>query len=196
MLLILFILVIIVAFFGSQESLYKVHFTLPFDTTEYTITSDFGTRNDPMTDEIKQHNGIDVVPISHNILAIADGYVISSFYDEGNSGEYIILEHNISGTIFRSSYLHLKKNSRIVEVGDKVLQGQQIGVMGSTGKSTGPHLHLGLQKYNAFKKEFEYTSPTLIITNNQLPRNINLFNYSTNKYDNLFNQNNYEVLLN
>lgn len=149
-----------------------------------------------MNDEIKQHNGIDVVPISHNILAIADGYVISSYYDEEISGEYIIIEHNISGTIYRSSYLHLKENSRVVNVGEKVYQGQQIGLMGNTGKSTGPHLHFGLQKYNAFTKELEYTNPTSIITNNILSRNINLYNYSTNSYDNIFNQNNYEDLLN
>ena len=142
--LVLIILAILVAIFGGQESFYKSNFVLPFDTTQYSITSPYGERIDPISSEVKFHYGIDVVPISNNIVAIADGTIITSAYDPDSAGEYVIIEHKISGTTYRSSYYHLKENSRVVKNGDQVKQGQQIGIMGSTGYSTGTHLHFGL----------------------------------------------------
>ena len=65
---IIFIVLIIVALltslFGNQEMTYKTSFVLPFDTNNFTITSDYGLRNDPFTNEKSKHNGIDVVPVN------------------------------------------------------------------------------------------------------------------------------------
>ena len=191
--LVLIILAILVAIFGGQESFYKSNFVLPFDTTQYSITSPYGERIDPISSEVKFHYGIDVVPISNNIVAIADGTIITSAYDPDSSGEYVIIEHKISGSTYRSSYYHLKENSRVVKNGEQVKQGQQIGIMGSTGYSTGTHLHFVLQEYDTKTQKFEYVDPTSIIKNNITAKSFNLYDYDNNKFnvpfdrDNLYN---------
>lgn len=180
--IVLIILAIIAACFGNEEMIISSNFTLPFNTTNYAITSPFGTREDPISSEIKTHNGIDVVPSdTTDILSVADGVVVSSDIDS-QGAEYVIIEHNLGGTKYRTGYWHLKENSRCVKVGDNVKQGQQIGIMGSTGYSTGLHLHLFLQEYNSSKKSFEYKDPVNIIENKILPKNINLYNYDSNTY--------------
>ncbi len=188
--IVLIILAILVALFGNQESFYKSNFVLPFDTTEFTITSPYGPRIDPISFEEKVHNGIDVVPISSNIVAIANGKVVSSAYDPDSAGEYVIIEHKISGTTYRSGYYHLKENSRVVKSGEQVKQGQQIGLMGSTGYSTGTHLHFVLQEYNAKEKKFDYTDPTSIIKNKILAKSFNLYDYTNNRFNTPFDNKN------
>lgn len=183
-LLVIIILGIICSIFGNQQVVYKAAFTLPFDTTNYKITSEYGMRIDPISKEEKKHNGIDIVPVgTKNIVAIANGKVVVSEYEENGSGEYVVIEHSISGTTYRSSYLHLQENSRVVKVGDQVKQGQQVGLIGSTGYSTGVHLHFSLQTFNAKTKKFEYTDPTLVITNKVASKNYNLYDYNSNKYE-------------
>jgi murein DD-endopeptidase MepM/ murein hydrolase activator NlpD len=179
---VLIILAIIAACFGNEEMIIRSSFTLPFNTTDYVITSPFGTREDPISSEIKTHNGVDVVPHgTTDILAVGDGVVVSSDIDS-QGAEYVIIEHNFGGTKYRTGYWHLKENSRCVKVGDNVKQGQQIGIMGSTGYSTGPHLHFFLQEYDSSKKSFEYKDPINIIKNKILPESVNLYNYDTNSY--------------
>lgn len=179
---VLIILAILAACFGNEEMIIKSSFALPFNTTDYVITSEFGTREDPISSEIKTHNGIDVVPHgTTDILAVGDGVVVSSEIDS-QGAEYVIIEHNFSGTKYRTGYWHLKENSRCVKVGDKVKQGQQVGIMGSTGYSTGPHLHLFLQEYDSSKHKFEYKDPISILKNKMLPESVNLYNYDTNSY--------------
>lgn len=178
LIIVLIIVSILAALFGNQESLYKSNFVLPFDTTEFSITSPYGPRIDPISFEEKVHHGIDVVPVSSNIVAVANGKVVSSAYDPDNSGEYVIIEHKIGGTTYRSGYYHLKEDSRVVEVGDEVSQGQQLGIMGTTGYSTGTHLHFVLQEYNAKNKTYEYSDPTSIIKSKILAKTITLYDYS------------------
>lgn len=77
------------------------------------------------------------------VLAVKDGTVIvSQALKSGSSyysyGEYVIIDHH-DGTY--TLYAHMQPDSRLVNVGDEVKQGQQIGVVGTTGNSTGPHLH-------------------------------------------------------
>lgn len=176
--IILIIISILAALFGSDTAFYQSYFVLPFDTDNYTITSPYGERIDPISGEQSFHSGIDVVPTSSNIVAIADGIVVvSEVQDMG--GESIIIEHKLGGQVYRSSYHHLKENSRVVNVGDQVKQGQQIGVMGSTGYSTGPHLHFSLQKFSATNQKFEHTDPSIVINNKISAKEYNLFDYST-----------------
>lgn len=176
--LVLIILSILAALFGSDTAFYQSYFVLPFDTNTYTITSPYGERNDPFTNEKSFHSGIDVVPTSSNIVAIADGTVVVSDVQEVN-GEHVVIEHRIAGQVYRSGYYHLKENSRAVNVGDTVKQGQQIGIMGSTGKSTGTHLHFSLQKFNATSQKFDYTDPSMVINNNVSAKEFNYFDYNT-----------------
>lgn len=98
-----------------------------------------------------QHNGIDIGSYGNreiNIYAVAEGGVVDLANnipasrkgvasDNGGRGNYIIIDH---GNGFSTTYMHL--SSVCVKKGDKVVAGQKIGQMGSTGKSTGEHLHL------------------------------------------------------
>lgn len=89
------------------------------------------------------HNGYDIaVPRGTPVYAMADGIVrlaADNFYYPGN---YILLDH---GQGLNSQYLHLSKMD--VQQGERVVKGQKIGEVGTTGRSTGPHLHWGVQWY-------------------------------------------------
>lgn len=111
-----------------------------FPTKVTRVTSGFRPSHRP------NHNGIDIAePGTHEIYAIADGVVSKSYYSS-SYGECIMIVHNINGQTWESVYAHLREGSRRVKVGDKVKQGQVIGIMGNTGRSTGQHLHFELHK--------------------------------------------------
>ena len=90
------------------------------------------------------HNGLDIaVPRGTSVYAMADGVVrlnADNFYYAGN---HIILDH---GQGLNSMYLHL--NESLVQEGQQVKKGEKIGRVGTTGRSTGPHLHWGVQWYS------------------------------------------------
>lgn len=101
-----------------------------------TLTSYFGRRFHPVLQYWRSHNGIDVAaPSGANIIAAASGTVITSEYSS-SYGNYIIINH---GSGVTTLYAHM--SSRGVSVGANVAAGQTIGKVGSTGISTGPHLH-------------------------------------------------------
>ena len=106
----------------------------------YTITSWFGYREDPFTGEISYHSGTDIgAPGGTPILASADGTVtIANAIDSwgGGYGYHIKLNHNDT---FDTLYAHC--SSICVTVGQEVKQGEVIGYVGTTGNSTGNHLH-------------------------------------------------------
>lgn len=88
------------------------------------------------------HKGQDFNPgYGAPIQSIADGVVVESTDSGGAFGVKIVIEHVIDGQIVHSLYGHMIQGSRTVEVGDPVTVGQVIGQTGSTGRSTGPHLH-------------------------------------------------------
>lgn len=89
--------------------------------------------------KIPGHNGLDIAaPTGTPVKVIADGVVVMVDYD-ADYGNYIRVFHGK----FHSFYAHLSK--QLVEIGDKVVAGQVIGEVGSTGNSTGPHLHLEIR---------------------------------------------------
>ena len=103
------------------------------------FTSPFGMRIHPITGVETMHNGVDLAgPSGTPIVASRDGTVTTAKtgYNSGN-GNYVVINH---GDGFSTSYLHMLENLQ-VSVGQKVKAGQVIGYMGSTGMSTGPHLH-------------------------------------------------------
>lgn len=104
--------------------------------TEGYITSTFGHRLSPFTGDHVKHNGIDIgAPLGANVLATADGEVIYAG-EAGAFGRVVVIDHGF-GIITR--YAH---NSRLlVETGTKISRGASIAVVGSSGRSTGPHLH-------------------------------------------------------
>ena len=94
----------------------------------------------------KNHNGVDFAKSGyHEIKSVADG-VVSRSYTSSSYGECIMIVHTIGNVVWESVYAHMRKGSRKVKEGQKVKQGQVIGVMGNTGDSTGQHLHFELHK--------------------------------------------------
>lgn len=101
------------------------------------VTSNFNPRRfHPVTRRVRPHNGTDYgAPTGTPVWAAGDGTVIEAGYGAAN-GNYIFLQH---GNHIVTRYLHLSKKQ--VKRGDRVRQGQTIGLVGATGMATGPHLH-------------------------------------------------------
>ena len=101
------------------------------------ISSNFNPRRlHPVTGKMRPHNGIDyVAPVGTPIMAAGSGSVVAAGYNQFN-GNYVFIKH--AGN-FVTKYLHLSK--RTVNKGQRVKQGQTIGLLGGTGRVTGPHLH-------------------------------------------------------
>lgn len=104
------------------------------------ITSKFGYRTDPKTGKQNAfHNGIDLaVPVGTPIKSPMPG-IVDAITSGGDGGNQVIVKHDNG---FKTGYAHLSK--QLVKKGDKVKQGDVIGLSGNTGKSTGPHLHFTL----------------------------------------------------
>ncbi len=101
------------------------------------FTSGYGVRSDPFKGGAAMHAGIDLSgPVGTPIFATADGVVTTAGYNSGGYGNLVKIEH---GRGIETRYGHLASMS--VGAGQKVTRGQVIGRMGSTGRSTGSHLH-------------------------------------------------------
>lgn len=101
------------------------------------VSDDFGYRRDPFTRELKKHTGLDFVgPIGIPIYATGNGVVVSAEFSFFGYGNVVLIDHGFG---YKSRYAHLNKIN--VEVGQQVIRGQQVGTLGNSGRSTGPHLH-------------------------------------------------------
>lgn len=125
-------------------------FYSPIKKEELTkVSSGYGMRKHPITKEMKQHNGVDyVAPINTEILAIGDGTVrkVNHTFEEGKGyGRFVIVDHKNG-----YSSLYSQLNAYKVKEGQKVKAGDIIGLLGSSGMSTGPHLHLEIKKDGQF----------------------------------------------
>ena len=116
------------------------------------VSSTFGIRLDPLTHRPSQHEGLDfVAPMGAAVLATAPGVVTRSEWS-GAYGNWVEVAHDQG---FHSRYAHLSQ--RKVAEGDKIERGTEIGALGNTGRSTGPHLH-----YEIMFKE-EAINPTQVL---------------------------------
>lgn len=134
------------------------NFWWPLDENrQYTITSPFGRRIHPITGTVKDHKGIDIGgPGGINgvaIIASADGVVATSAYDADGYGNYIIITHENG---YQTRYAHNTRN--IVSRGDNVTRGQVIAYVGTTGASTGPHLHFEVRLNGQPQNPLNYVS--------------------------------------
>ena len=101
------------------------------------LTSGFGIRTDPFRASAAMHPGIDLAgPLGTPVYATADGIVDRSEWNDGGYGNLIEIDH---GQGIQTRYGHLSQ--RIAQAGQMVHRGELIGLMGSTGRSTGSHLH-------------------------------------------------------
>lgn len=116
-----------------------------------TITSYFGNRLHPVLKVYKLHTGIDIAaPSGASVIAAADGTVIISGYS-GAYGNYIVIDH---GSGISTLYGH--HSSNLVSKGAVVKKGQKIAKVGSTGWSTGPHLHFEVMLNGAVQNPLNY----------------------------------------
>ena len=109
------------------------------------ISGVFGHRIAPCSNGCSSdHKGVDFAPgLGAPIQAIADGVVREAVpTDSGGLGVHLVIDHVIDGQLVTSVYGHQLPGSLLVKAGDAVKVGQQIGQVGNTGASTGPHLHL------------------------------------------------------
>lgn len=119
------------------------------------ISSYFSMRDDPFGGSSTEfHNGIDIpAPTGTPIMAVSGGQVAWS-YRSSSAGNWIGIDHG-NGTY--SVYMHM--SSRLVQEGDYVTTGQTIGLVGSTGRSTAPHLHLSIRLDGSYVNPLNYVSP-------------------------------------
>lgn len=136
--------------------------------TSTTITSEF-VNNRCIQGVCKAHKGIDIggsygtsviiATRSGTVTTASDGCASTGSYGNtcgGGYGNYIIIDHG-DGT--SSVYAHMYQNSLAVKTGDKVSQGQKIGLMGSSGSSTGPHLHFEVRINGTQNDPLKYVDP-------------------------------------
>ena len=118
----------------------------------YTLTSPFGMRKHPVLGTNRMHNGIDMACASGTpIYATRAGKVTTAAYQAGGAGNYVSINH---GDGFASIYMHM--THYVVYAGQSVTQGQLIGYVGSTGISTGPHLHFGISYAGTYVNPLAY----------------------------------------
>ncbi|ASD21008.1 hypothetical protein B7495_01895 [Cryobacterium sp. LW097] len=110
------------------------------------ISDGYGPRSAPCAGCSTFHDGLDMNPGQGTpIGSVADGVVSSvTAYDNGGLGVHVMIDHVVNGQNVTSTYGHMLAGSAAVSVGQSVTAGQVIGNVGSTGQSTGPHLHLEL----------------------------------------------------
>ena len=118
----------------------------------YTITSAFGYRKAPTKGASTYHQGVDMAcPTGTPIYATRSGTVTKAAYQAGGAGYYVSISH---GDGFASIYMHMTRY--VVSAGQSVTQGQLIGYVGSTGVSTGPHLHFGISYGGTYVNPMAY----------------------------------------
>ena len=119
----------------------------------FKVRSPFGWRIHPISKVRKHHNGADIIGGKY-IKSIADGVVITARASKSKKsngepngyGYFVVVRHKIDGQYYTSLYAHMVKNSFQVKEGDKIQAGKILGEMGTTGASTGVHLHLEIWK--------------------------------------------------
>lgn len=124
------------------------------------LTSGFGTRNHPLFQDWRQHNGVDfAAPVGTRVFAAGDGTV--SFVGQQNGYGNIVMINHAGG--YSTRYAHLSGFAPGVRAGQRVAQGAVIGFVGQTGWATGPHLHYELryrgQPLNPFATSFAAAPP-------------------------------------
>jgi len=137
------------------ESVRKALLRTPIDGAR--LSSRYGKRKHPVLGYTRMHRGVDfAAPRGTPIMAAGDG-VVEYASTNGSYGRYLRIRHN--GT-YKSGYAHLKLFARGVRVGTRVRQGQIVAYVGTTGRSTGPHLHYEIYHNNAQINPLSLKLPT------------------------------------
>ncbi len=137
---------------GSSDNSFSGDFIWPVPSSG-RITSTFGNRDQPTAGASTYHKGLDIgAPTGSKIIAAAGGTVTTASYNV-SAGNYIMISH---GDGIYTVYMHCSK--LLVSVGDQVSQGEEIALVGSTGVSTGSHLHFGVSSNGSYVNPQNYVS--------------------------------------
>lgn len=137
--------------YAIRSSTYELRYSggimvWPTLTTSY-ITSQYGSRLHPIQGIIKNHAGIDIGGSTGNpVYAAADGVIIYSQYNTGGYGNLVMIDHGTNSEGAKIVTLYGHGNKLLRNVGESVKQGELIMEMGSTGNSTGPHVHFEVRE--------------------------------------------------
>lgn len=137
------------------ESMRKAFLKAPLQYSR--ISSGFSyARRHPVTRRVQPHTGVDyAAPKGTPVMSIGDGVVTSVKY-EGAGGNTVRIRHN---SVYSTAYLHLSKYAKGLKAGQRVRQGEVIGYVGSTGRSTGPHLDFRVWKNGSPINPLKMESP-------------------------------------
>lgn len=133
--------------------------------TATRISSKYGMRKHPIHGDYRMHNGIDIAASCGEVLiatkagkvtVAVNGCVNGEMNCGGGFGNYVIIDH---GDGIFSVYAHMTNNSTVVKVGEEVAQGQKVGLVGTTGTSTGCHLHFEIRNNGSRVNPLEYINP-------------------------------------
>jgi murein DD-endopeptidase MepM/ murein hydrolase activator NlpD len=132
------------AFYNAKgESIKKGLLRTPIDGAK--ISSNFGSRKHPILGYTRQHQGVDFsAPTGTPVMAAGDG-TVEKAARSGGYGNYIRVKHNQE---YSTAYAHLSRYAKGISAGKRVKQGQVIGYVGTTGLSSGAHLHYELIRFN------------------------------------------------
>ena len=137
------------------------------------LSSPFGMRKHPIDGFNKMHRGTDfAAPMGTPIMASGDGVVKKAGWC-GGGGNCVKIKHN---STYQTIYAHMSKFARGIKTGVRVKQGQTIGYVGSTGKSTGPHLH-----YEVLVNGKKVNSQKLKLPSGKILKGKERKNFETNK---------------
>ena len=127
----------IIGYYNSEgESARRLLMKMPLNGAR--ISSNFGMRMHPVLNERRQHNGTDFAAPSGTPIYAAGSGIVERANRFGSFGNYVRIRH---ANGYKTIYAHLRGFARGIRAGSRVQQGQTIGYVGSTGRSTGPHLH-------------------------------------------------------
>lgn len=133
-----------------REQLIAQYISVSYPLKQIKVNSNFGMRNDPFTGKSTKHNGLDLHTKGDEVYSMLAGRVKKVGRDK-RSGNYVVLEYGN----YTVSYCHLSKI--MVRKGDSVNAGDVVGISGSTGRSTGEHLHL------TCKYKGKYVNPSILL---------------------------------
>lgn len=136
---------------NSEEAHHDLEIAFLNPCPDYVRISDgYGERKNPVTGEIKKHNGVDMAAdMGTAVVAAADGRVYETGFD-AEDGNYVVLWHGQSGQM--TYYTHCEEV--LVSKNDQVLAGDKIATVGSTGRSTGSHLHFAVSYDGEWQEPF------------------------------------------
>ena len=137
------------------ESMRKAFLKAPLEFSRFSSGFSYARRH-PVTKKVRPHTGVDyAAPVGTPVLSIGDG-VVTSVKHEGAGGKTVRIRHN---SVYSTAYLHLSKYGKGIAPGKRVRQGEVIGYVGSTGRSTGPHLDFRVWKNGSPINPLKMDSP-------------------------------------